>query len=81
LWRLVGGEVLLADAAGPDVNCLSAPASAAWLLLDRPRTREELSNELASAFGGSSPRIRDHVERLLDQLRERGWVISDDERD
>jgi len=76
LWRRIGEEVLVADAEGTDVSSLSAPASAAWMLLDRPRTREELVDELAARFGGSAPEIADRAERLIDQLEGRGWVTG-----
>ena len=75
LWRRVGDEVLIADAEGPDISSLSPPASAAWLHLERPRTREDLIDELVVRLGVPAKEIAAHIERSLGQLEERGWLI------
>lgn len=74
LWRRIGAEVLIADADGTDVSRLSPPASAAWLLLHRPRRHDDLVEELAVRFGDPISEVAGHVERLLDELEQRGWV-------
>lgn len=78
LWRRVDDEVLIADDDGAGISSLSLPASSAWLFLDRPRTREDLANELAARFKVLSTDIGGHVERVLDELVIRGWVIRVD---
>jgi Coenzyme PQQ synthesis protein D (PqqD) len=76
LWRRVGVEVLVADADGSEVNTLSWPAAVAWMLLDRPRTRENLTEEMAVRLNASMEEIAEHVERVLAQLEERGLVVG-----
>jgi len=75
LWRRVGTEVLVADPDASGISGLSAPASAAWMSLERPRTRDQLVDELVGTFGVTADEIAGHVERLLDQLVERGLVV------
>jgi hypothetical protein len=58
LWRRVGAEVLLADPAGRDVERLSIPASASWLLLERPRPVAELTRLLADELSADAGEIR-----------------------
>jgi hypothetical protein len=74
LWRRVGGEVLLATPGAPEVSSLSVPASAAWLLLDRPRTTAELAEALAGEFSVDTDEIRGRVGDIVDQLEARGWL-------
>lgn len=75
LWRRVGDEVLLATPEGDDVDRLSAPAAAAWLLLEPPRTRDELTRAMAEELGAGKPEIEERIEDLLGQLAGRGWVV------
>jgi hypothetical protein len=75
LWRRAGGEVLLARPEGSDVDGLSMPASAAWLLLERPLTLSELTGALAHEFSVGREEIAGHVVELVDQLEERGWLV------
>jgi hypothetical protein len=74
LWRRVGAEVLLATPTGSDVERLSLPASAAWRLLDRPRTVPELTASLAGEFPLDGDEIADRVEALVDALESRGLL-------
>jgi hypothetical protein len=74
LWRRAGVEVLLAGPDGSEVDALSLPASAAWLLLERPRTLAELTDGLASRFAADRDEIADRVARLVDELEGRGWL-------
>jgi hypothetical protein len=78
LWRRVGAEVLLADPAGQDVERLSVPASATWLLLDRPRPMAELTRLLADELGADRDEIGDRVVALVDELRSHGWLEAVD---
>lgn len=74
LWRRVGPEVLLAGLDGSEIDRLSVPASALWLLLERPLGREELVAALADEFDIEAGDIAGHVDRLLDELVTRGWL-------
>jgi hypothetical protein len=78
LWRRVGAEVLLADPAGRDVERLSIPASAGWLLLDRPRSVAELTGLLADELAADAGEIEDRVSALVDELRSDGWLVAVD---
>jgi hypothetical protein len=78
LWRRVGAEVLLADPAGQDVERLSIPASASWLLLDRPRPVAELTRLLADELATDAEEIEDRVVALVDELRSHGWLEAVD---
>ena len=75
LWRRVGDEVLVADAEGSDVSSLSASASAAWLLLEEPRTREELIDGLVAGCELPAIEVAKHVDRMLHEFERREWVV------
>jgi hypothetical protein len=74
----VGAEVLLADPAGRDVERLSVPASASWLLLERPRPVAELTRLLAAELSADAGEIEDGVIALVDELRSHGWLVAVD---
>jgi Coenzyme PQQ synthesis protein D (PqqD) len=74
LWRRVGAEVLLAGAEGSQIDRLSVPASALWFRLERPRGRDELVADLAEEFDARPADIADHVDGLIEQLSDRGWI-------
>ena len=48
-------------------------------MLDHPRRREDLVEELAAWFGDPVDEVATHVERLLDELEHRGWVTRTDD--
>lgn len=75
LWRRVGDEVLVAGSDGSDVDRLSMTASAAWMLLEAPRTRRDLTTALAAEFVAPAEDIADHVDHLINVLEQRGWAI------
>jgi hypothetical protein len=60
---------------GPQVDRLSIPASAAWLLLERPRTLRELTGALAEEFAVGRGEIGPRVEELVGELVSRGWLV------
>lgn len=74
LWRRVGAEVLLADPDGAEVERLSVPASAAWMLLERPRTMGELTRGVAAELGLPQDEVGAHVESVVAGLQTRGWL-------
>jgi hypothetical protein len=78
LWRRVGAEVLLADPAGRDVERLSIPASASWLLLERPRPVAELTRLLADELSADASEIQERVTAIVDELRSHGWLVAAD---
>jgi len=80
LWRRVGAEVLLASPEGTGVESLSVPASAAWLLLERPRTAGDLAAALAGRFPSGSDGIERHVSKILEDLGSLGWIVREDAR-
>jgi hypothetical protein len=75
LWRRVGDEVLLAAPDRSEIDRLSVPASAAWLLLERPQTRADLTEALAGKFEVVPTEIAEHVDRMVEELEARGWVV------
>jgi hypothetical protein len=75
LWRRVGNEVLLATPEASDIDRLSLPASAVWLLLDQPQSREVIERALAEEFEVSSQEISEHVTRLIQELEDRRWLV------
>jgi hypothetical protein len=75
LWRRVGGEVLVTWPESTGVDRLSEPASAAWLLLERPRTVAELTGALADEFSVGSAEIEARVAELVGELEGRGWLV------
>jgi hypothetical protein len=48
-----------------------------WDLLDRPRSLDELVQELELVVHGNASVIRDDVDRLLDQLADCGVVVDE----
>lgn len=75
LWRRVGDEVLVASPDGSEIERLSLPASAVWRLLERPLARDALTAALAAEFHSEIADIAGHVDRLVDELGARGWVV------
>ena len=76
VWRRIDDRlVLIADVGAPSVECLSAPASATWNLLERPLTVGELAVALAASFGEAPSDVTEHVERIVDTLERRGWIV------
>jgi hypothetical protein len=76
LTRRVGDEVLLARPEGSGVDRLSVPASALWLLLERPRTRADLIRALAADFEMGVDEMVGHADRLIRELESRGWIAT-----
>jgi coenzyme PQQ synthesis protein D (PqqD) len=74
LSRRVGDEVLLARPEGSGVDRLSIPASALWLLLERPRTRADLIRLLGADFEMGAEEMAGHIDRLIRELESSGWI-------
>ncbi len=67
--------MVLTTAERSDVHALSLPASAAWLLLDRPRTLSEIADALADEFEVGRPEIDERVAGLVAELESAGWLV------
>jgi coenzyme PQQ synthesis protein D (PqqD) len=76
LWRRVGDEVLLTARDKPEISRLSVPATSAWLALAQPMTQAELTKVLAEEFEVDAKQIVVHVERLIEELEARGWLVE-----
>ncbi|MGH2701825.1 MAG: PqqD family protein [Actinomycetota bacterium] len=73
LERVVDEEVLVAT-ADSEVASLRGSAFRQWLLLDRPRTIDDLAAQLARIYDVDAGDIRSEVGDLLEDLRGRGLV-------
>jgi Coenzyme PQQ synthesis protein D (PqqD) len=71
LQRVVGDEILVTSARAIEISSLSGSAARQWLMLDEPRTLDEIVSGLAGVYGVSSRVIRPDVEALLDELLRR----------
>jgi hypothetical protein len=79
LARSYGDEVLLAAPRRDVVDQLKGPAADVWEVLDRPRTIEDVVEQLTRLYRAPVERVQDDVQKLLDELVDRGWVqaVSD----
>ena len=69
----VGEEGLLYDREGAMVHILNRTALCAWRLCDGTRSPEAIASALEATFRGADPsRVRQDVERILSEFRERG---------
>lgn len=74
LWREVGDLILLAPQGRDDFDQLSGPAATAWLLLEEPRSLEELMRLLGDLYGTAPEAIATDVRQLVDGLVGRGSI-------
>lgn len=74
LWRRSAGRVVLLPPGDDEPVVLSATGAAIWEVLDRPRTTEQLTTDLAEVFQADPARIRADVEPFLDELHARGAI-------
>jgi hypothetical protein len=81
LSRNAGRDLLQAFPDGAGIEWLSPSASVVWDALDRPRTQEELVDDVAGVVGKSPDQLRDGVGALVSRLRARGLVVDDGPRD
>jgi len=79
LYRLVADEALLARAGYDEIALLNGPAAVAWELLSEPQGFSELVTLLADVYGVAPESISDDVLRLVAELKERGWLLRDDD--
>lgn len=76
LSRSFAGETLVASPDGGDVHCFTASAAAVWVLLEEPRTFDDLIATLGETYGVSAGIATRDVEPFVRELIERGWVIE-----
>jgi hypothetical protein len=74
LWRSFATEVLVAVPGRDDIDQLVGTAAAIWDELDVPRTAREVAESLGGEFAAPAEVIRQDVERLLDDLVQRGCI-------
>lgn len=76
LWRSVGPEVLVTCSDADGFEVLSETAGDVWLLLEAPLTIGEIAMQLSMRFGEPVDHIAADVERLIGDLRARGYVCE-----
>jgi hypothetical protein len=70
-----GGEIFLLDEVAGRIHALNATAGAIWLLLEEPATADELLEDFASAFPGTSRnRLRRDLGEALAQMEKSGFI-------
>ena len=74
LSRQVGDETLVTRVDRVSIDVLAGTAGHIWRLLEQPRTLAELVEVLGGDYRADPERIRRDVDRLLEDLVERGWV-------
>lgn len=67
VWRTAPGFLVVADVAG-EVTMAEGPSPEIWELLDRPRTIDQLVDELAERYGAPVDLVRADVSRFLRDL-------------
>ena len=71
-WRQsLRGVVVLAPGADEPLT-IAGSGGAVWELLDRPRTTEELAEELSSRYATDPATVRRDLDGLLEQLATAG---------
>jgi hypothetical protein len=76
LFRIVGRDLYLASPHRPNFDVLSGSATTIWRALEVAPTLEELIEALADAHGAQRDAIEADVGSFVDELRERGWVVT-----
>lgn len=74
LSRAFAGEALLTFPGGDGFESLKGPGYAVWVLLEEPRTSEELVSELAQIFEEEEGTIGSDVEGFLHSLVQRRLI-------
>ena len=69
LWRTTpGGAAVVLGATDGAPRSLTGSGAALWLLLDEPRTLEELSQKIAPQFGVEVDKVRAAIEPVIAEL-------------
>lgn len=71
----IDGEVVVFDRSVGGLHHLNASATAVFLACDGDATAEELSREVAHAFGVPTADIQADILPLLDRLTEAGLLV------
>jgi hypothetical protein len=74
LWRRAGSEILAALPDESEIRRLGGSAAAIWVLLDAPRTVDELVGELGAAYDVPPEDIVNPVAGCVDELASLGLV-------
>jgi hypothetical protein len=77
LWRNVGPEVLITRQVDTTMDVLSPAASAVWRLLGRPKSADEIADQL-NGSEGQAEEISTGVETMLRELLRRGYIERGD---
>ena len=75
LWRRIGDGVIVTVAGSEAFDRLTPTGAVVWLLLDRPRTPDEIAERVAQLYGIAVQDVRSDVEALLDDLVARGLAV------
>lgn len=74
-WQLVGGQAVVVDLLEGKALGLNASGSLVWEMLPNS-TEEEIAIALQGRFGGSAGQILTDVQRLLEELAQRGLILE-----
>jgi hypothetical protein len=74
LWRRVGAGVLLTRRGMDGFHEVNESAAEIWGLLGTPMNVDEIVARLARRFSEPVDRLVDDAERLVEDLRSRGYV-------
>jgi hypothetical protein len=81
VWSALGEEVVILDLASSSYLGLDEVGAAVWGLLAEPRTVVELEEALVDSYDVAPERLREDLRAFLEQLVERGLVVTDEEGD
>ena len=74
MFTTVDGEVLVLDVEQGQCFGMNAVASEVWVLLEHPRTLDEICGKLIEQFEIESNQCREEIGTLLEQFRGDGLV-------
>ena len=74
LWRRVGADVLFTRRGMDGFDEVNESAGEIWRLLGTPMSEDEIVTHLSRRFSEPVGRLADDVERLIGDLRTRGYV-------
>jgi hypothetical protein len=75
-WREFDGEGIVLDLRTSTYLSANAAATVLWRLLERGTTRDQLTHELAEAYGLDEERAEADVDAFLASCRQRGFIVE-----